>query len=319
MREHIYSQEAGVVLHAYANKLSRAGITSALSDAVALISHHLRITADELHKAIAMQISVQELWLKYLPTTDSSGGPNGYVEIDGAPVDTRVIESIKQLDKLVDQRYKHKPLQYIIGVAPFRNLELEVGVGVFIPRFETEALVDLLPTASTYLDLCSGSGALALALATERARVTVYAVEKSAAAYAYLVRNAEKYADEIAAQNSTLIPLQADALKVKLPERVDVIVSNPPYIPDTMKLKLAPEVQKEPNLALFGGSSGFEFSAQLIQHCKQLLGQGGTLAIEHFETHNQIAAELLAKNDFSGIEHHCDLNNQPRFTTGQFK
>ncbi len=125
-----------------------------------------------------------------------------------------------------------EPLQYLTGEAPFRYLMIEVGPGVFIPRPETELLVDaVLPalrasSPGVTVDLCSGSGAIALALAGETDAARVIAVERSASALAWLRRNCEGSRVEIVAAD-VADPL----LLAELNGRVDVVISNPPYVP----------------------------------------------------------------------------------------
>ena len=127
------------------------------------------------------------------------------------------------------RRAAREPLQHLTGTAPFRHLELAVGPGVFVPRPETELLVDAVlpaPARHVVVDLCAGSGALALAIAHEVPGSTVYAVERSSDALVWLRRNAEGTAVRGASPATSRPALLAD-----LRGTVDVVVSNPPYVP----------------------------------------------------------------------------------------
>ena len=214
--------------------------------------------------------------------------------------------------QIINRRLSHEPLQYITGVAHFRELELEVGPGVLVPRPESElmvsyllALIEQKSGIVSVIDLGSGSGALAIALSTECDRVRAIAVENSKDALFWLHRNVAKYVPEMRVVESDV----ADALhEVK----ADFVIANPPYVPDDQELP--EDVKREPNVALFGGATGLEIPKQFIEAAARLLKSGGVLAIEHTELQGSAISGLLEEM-FINIELHYDLNDRPRWTS----
>lgn len=224
--------------------------------------------------------------------------------------------------ELVQQRAARVPLQHLTGVTGFRYLELAVGPGVFVPRPETELLagwaIDRMRThpAPAVADLCAGSGAIALSLAHEVPAATVYAVELDPHAVAWAQRNAQA---RRAAGDRAITLIQADATDpatlVELDGRLDVVVTNPPYVPDGAVV--APEVEgHDPRLAIFGGPDGLTVVRRLIARAAALLRPGGRLGIEHADLQGELLpAAVAADGRFGAIEDHRDLNDRPRFTT----
>lgn len=216
----------------------------------------------------------------------------------------------------VDRRVKREPLQYITGVAYFRYLELAVGPGVFIPRPETElvsqAAIDFARTvdAPLVVDLCAGSGAIALSIASEVPTATVHAVELDARAFQWLQRNA-------AGTSVQLHKEDAAAVLRGLDRTVDVVVSNPPYLPLSSKAGMETEVRDhDPSPALWGGIDGLDVIRAIAGRAVQLLRPGGLLVIEHDDTHGIAVPELLsATGDWRDITDHQDLTGRPRFAT----
>ncbi|MET9288743.1 peptide chain release factor N(5)-glutamine methyltransferase [Nocardia beijingensis] len=225
--------------------------------------------------------------------------------------------------ELVARRAERIPLQHLTGTAVMGALDLAVGPGVFVPRPETELLyawalaqLEALPHdhAPIVVDLCTGSGALALALAHARPDAEVHAVELDPAAQVWARRNAD---DRIAA-GDTPITLYADdatdpALLTDLNGRVDIVVSNPPYIPEGAPLD--PEVaDHDPSIALFGGADGLSVIRAMIPNITRLLRPGGATAIEHDDTNGSgVAALLTATGAFTDVVEHPDLAGKPRF------
>jgi release factor glutamine methyltransferase len=220
---------------------------------------------------------------------------------------------------LLERRAAREPLQHLTGLAAFRSLELEVGPGVFVPRPETEAVAQLAIDAllavaapePVAVDLCTGSGALALALATEVPHASVVAVEKSPQAFAWAERNLQR----VGATNLRLVLADlADALP-ELDGRVDVLVSNPPYIPDDA-IPRDPEVRlHDPALALYGGPDGLDVVRVLSRRALALLRPGGTLVIEHGELQGAELRALLAADGWYATATHRDLLGRDRATT----
>ncbi|GAA2431783.1 peptide chain release factor N(5)-glutamine methyltransferase [Mycolicibacterium llatzerense] len=216
---------------------------------------------------------------------------------------------------LVKRRAQRIPLQHLIGTAAFGPVEVQVGPGVFIPRPETEALLEWamnqpLPPSSVIVDLCTGSGALALALAHTWPQAQVVAVEKSPEALVYARRNCAGSAVEVLEADVTVPSLLADR-----DGTVDLLVSNPPYIPDGAELD--PEViDHDPAAALFGGPDGMSVIVPIIALAARLLRPGGKLGIEHDDTTaDQVVAALDRDGTFGDITARRDLTGRPRFVT----
>jgi release factor glutamine methyltransferase len=225
--------------------------------------------------------------------------------------DTNVIE--EQFFNFLDRRINHEPLQYLTGVAPFRYLEIEVGPGVLVPRPESELLVESvlqhianLPSPVSVIDLGAGSGALSLAIATEAPTSRVIAVEKSPEALVWLKKNVSVIAENVRV-------VEGDVADVLPGVKCDVVIANPPYIPDSQTLP-RDVAGFEPHIALFGGPTGMELPRIFIQAAARLLKPAGVLVIEHTEEQAiAIAGELAV--DFEDIALHDDLVGRPRWTS----
>lgn len=219
--------------------------------------------------------------------------------------------------ELVDARSQRLPLQHLTGRAPFGPLLLHVGPGVFIPRPETEAMLEWAMKSiggqsnPVILDLCTGSAALAVALATHQPRARVIAVDDSPDALRYAARNAAGTGVELIEADVTVPGLLAE-----LDGQVDLLVCNPPYIPDGAVLE--PEVaEHDPHHALFGGPDGMAVITAVVDAAVRLLRPGGLLAIEHDDTTSAPTVELIAGTGrFGDVVARSDLAGRPRFVTG---
>lgn len=213
----------------------------------------------------------------------------------------------------VDRRAHREPLQHIVGEAPFRHVVLAVGPGVFIPRPETELLVDaVLPHLRTVagpvvVDLCAGSGALAVAIADEVSGARVVAVERSVAALDWLNRNATSAVEVLAAD------VAGPDLLPELHGRVDAVVSNPPYVPTSTEV--SPEVRADPAEAVFAGPDGLDLIPSVIRQAARLLAPGGVLAMEHDET--QDVRPLFPAATWAEITDRDDLSGRPRYVVAR--
>ena len=215
--------------------------------------------------------------------------------------------------KLLDRRCAHEPLQYLTGLAYFRHLEIKVGPGVLVPRPESELLVESVLThieklsgAVSVVDLGSGSGALALAIATEAPQTHVIAVEKSPEAIHWLKENVSFIDEKVRI-------LESDVATALEGVKCDVVIANPPYVPDSQELP-RDVADHEPAVALFGGADGMKSPRLFISAGGRLLKSGGFLAIEHHEEQGGAIADVLSA-DFTDILLHKDLTGRPRFTT----
>lgn len=223
------------------------------------------------------------------------------------------------LERLVDRRAAREPLQHITGLAPFRHLTLRIGPGAFVPRPETEMVAQLAidalraaPTARPVaVDLCTGSGAIALALATEVPTAQVYGVEKSVEAYIWARENLAV----TRADNARFVFADLADTPAELDGTVDVVVSNPPYVPDDA-IPRDPEVRFfDPPAALYGGRDGLDVVRALSSTALRLLRPGGALVIEHGEWQGPAVRELLAADGWRASATHPDLTMRERATT----
>lgn len=215
----------------------------------------------------------------------------------------------------VRERSARVPLQHIIGTAPFGPLTVQVGPGVFIPRPETEAMLEWaaaqpLADGALIVDVCTGSGALAAGLSHYHPGSRVIAVDDDPVALSYARRNTAHAAVDVVEGDATDPGLLAD-----LDGTVDLVVSNPPYIPAGTALD--PEVaEHDPDHALFGGPDGLAVIRPLVSLAGRWLRDGGLFAVEHDDTTSDSTIETIrAAGGFADIEAHTDLAGRPRFVT----
>lgn len=222
--------------------------------------------------------------------------------------------------ELVSKRAQGMPLQYVTGEMPFRHLVLRAEPGVFIPRPETEILVDAvlecLPEGDSLVaDLCTGTGAVAVSVAYERPAVRVYAGDLSPAAVGLATRNAASagVAERVHVAHGDLFA----CLPHEQQGRFDVIASNPPYIPSADVDVLPAEVLGfEPRLALDGGPDGLDVARRIWAAAPRWLRAGGTLVLELDETRVRDAARELAQG-YTGIEVRKDLTGRDRIVVAR--
>jgi release factor glutamine methyltransferase len=223
--------------------------------------------------------------------------------------------AVRRLRDLVARRAERVPLQYLTGVAPFHHVEVAVGPGVFVPRPETELLVEWglgVLSGPTVVDLCSGSGAIALAVAAARPDATVYAVEREPAALEWLRRNAAGTKIRVVEGDVTDPAVLAD-----LNGGVDLVLCNPPYVP--AGAPVPPEVGRfDPYPAVFAGDDGLDLIRDLVPRVAGLLRPGGWFGVEHDDTHGEAVPALLrADGRYGRIDDHRDLTGRPRFATAR--
>lgn len=244
---------------------------------------------------------------------------------------------VSRFEPLLMKRAARTPLQHLLGEAPFRHLTLAVGRGVFVPRPETESVAELAIRAlreapegtRLAVDLCTGSGAIALALATEVPGSVVHAVELDEVAAGWARRNVQENAGAITAAGSIVELHVGDATRahleslVDLVGRFDVVVTNPPYIPDDA-VPRDPEVARhDPPRALFGGPDGLDVVRGLVVVAAALLRPGGVLVVEHGDEQGERAGAagvphvLREHGGFTEVDDHVDLGGRDRATTAR--
>lgn len=229
---------------------------------------------------------------------------------------------------LASDRASRIPLQHLTGRAAFRTIELSVGPGVFVPRPETETVaqfaidalaavpvVDTLDgTAPIAVDLCTGSGAIALSLATEVSNARVWAIEKSAEAHAWATRNVQQLGDN---RVTLLLGDAGDARELLAPllGKVNVLISNPPYVPSGM-VPRDPEVRDhDPALALYSGADGLDLVRVISTVAFDLVAPGGLLVLEHAEQQGAAIRAILQADGWRMPATHQDLTLRDRATT----
>ncbi|MGF3055742.1 peptide chain release factor N(5)-glutamine methyltransferase [Microbacterium sp. YY-01] len=274
------------VLSDAADTLSAAGITDAMVDA--------------------------ELLLGFV-----TGLSRGGVAAAAIRRDTLDAAAHAQFVQLVHRRAERVPLQHLTGQAPFRNLVLSVGPGVFVPRPETEGVaqlaIDALLAAAQptpiAIDLGAGSGAIAAAMATEVPHARVFAVELSEQALTWARRNTAGI------HNLTLIHGDLGEACSDIAGQAAVVISNPPYVPDAA-IPRDPEVRlHDPHMALYGGADGLDIVRVISQRALQLLHPGGLVVLEHAEVQGAAIRELLSADGWVQTATHQDLTRRDRATT----
>lgn len=221
---------------------------------------------------------------------------------------------------MAERRAQGEPLQYVLGTAQFRHLELEVGPGVFIPRPETELVADrameLLPHGGTLVDLGTGSGAIALAVAHERPDATVFATEADPGAYPWAVRNRDRLGLEVEMVQGDLF----DGLPEDLRGAIDVVVSNPPYVSTDRRDILPIDVREhEPERALYGGGDGMLVVTRLARDARGWLRPGGWLVLEMGAQQQQDMTTLLASLEYTDVVIGVDLAEWPRIVVAHYE
>jgi release factor glutamine methyltransferase len=289
-------------LRAWTGQLTDRGVPSPEHDARQLVAHVLEVPAAQL-------ILVDEV------TAAQAGA----------------------IDELVRRRAAREPLQHIVGTAPFMDLELVVGPGVFVPRPETEALADhairwlsqVRQPLVRVVELFAGSGAIGFAVACHVPRAQVLAVESSRAALGYAPRNQASLADRLSAQGSTVRFRHGDAASTTavadLLGVADAVLANPPYIPDDCVPRDLEVRDHDPAEALYGGPDGLTAIRHMLPVAARLLRPGGLLAVEHGDDQGGTVPAVVratgtgpqgpGRPDFAEVRDHPDLGGRPRFTT----
>ncbi|BDZ38656.1 peptide chain release factor N(5)-glutamine methyltransferase [Microbacterium suwonense] len=279
-------ESLSVRLRSVVQQLTDAEVPDPVVDAELLIGHVLGLSRGEVQAAL----------------------------IRGEDIDDADAE---RLTTLAARRAAREPLQHLTGTAAFRQLELAVGPGVFVPRPETETVVQIAidalqesaSPAPIAIDLGTGSGAIALAMATEVPQSRVFAVERSPEAHAWAARNT---AD---AGNLTLVLGDLATAFDELRGTASVVISNPPYVPDDA-IPRDPEVRlHDPAQALYGGPDGLDVVRVISRRAQELLHPGGLLVLEHGELQGASIRALLEADGWRSTATHEDLTRRDRATT----
>jgi release factor glutamine methyltransferase len=225
---------------------------------------------------------------------------------------------------LVTRRAARVPLQHLVGSTGFRYLELDVGPGVFVPRPETEVVVDAVLTeiagrdSPLVVDLCAGAGSIGFAVAHEHLGAVVHLVERDPDAFAWLLRNRPDGTESAAGERIHLHLGDAAEALTELDGTVDVVASNPPYVADSERDLIEPEVRDhDPDLALFAGPDGLDVIRVVAARSWQLLKPGGFVAIEHSDRQGESVPALLRDAGWLDVADHDDLTRRPRFSTAR--
>ncbi len=269
-------------------RLAEAGVESPRADAELLAAHRHQVSRTKLHL------------------------------VPDADFDARFWDDVAR-------REAREPVQHITGIAYFRYLDLEVGPGVFVPRPETEVmtgwaidqLTDMDVAEPVVADLGTGSGAIALAIAQEVPRARVHAVEGDPLARPWTERNIARCA-AAAPHTSGRVALHPGDFHTALAEldgSVDLVISNPPYIP--VGASVPPEVgEYEPTAALFSGGDGLDAIRVVERVASRLLRPGGKVAVEHGSPQGaQVYWVFAEDNGWQQTRNHTDLAGLDRFVT----
>jgi release factor glutamine methyltransferase len=225
----------------------------------------------------------------------------------------------------IARRAAHEPLQHITGRAHFRYLELDVGPGVFVPRPETEVMTgwaisrlrDMDVADPVVADLGTGSGAIALAIGQEVPRARVHAVEADPLARAWAERNITRYVETVpnTAGRVMLHPGDFGDVLGELDGTVDLVISNPPYIP--VGAFVSPEVSEyDPPAALWSGADGLNAIRAVERTARRLLRPGGLVAVEHGAQQGTVVYWVFPEESgWRDTRNNRDLANRDRFVT----
>ncbi len=216
---------------------------------------------------------------------------------------------------LLQRRATREPTAYLLGTKEFYGRGFRSDARALIPRPETEHVVEAalgcLPAGGGALDLCTGSGCVGITLALERPGARVLASDLSADALALARENAERLGAGLELlQGDLFAPVPADL-------RFDVITANPPYVPTSELSGLAPELHREPVLALDGGVDGLSVTRRLVADAPARLRPGGVLVVEMHESHAETLPALCLEAGFAAAEARRDLAGLPRLVVAR--
>jgi len=272
-------------------RLAQAGVASPQVDAEMLLAHAAGVSRGELLARVHSGKTVEDA-------------------------------DLAQWDKLIVRRENREPLQHLTGTAAFMSFEVKVGPGVFVPRPETQSLVEhaiaqaqvmaVREVGLHIVDLCSGSGVVAISLARAVLHASVVAVEASASAVEYLRHNVDTLAPNITVVESDVVSFGQSVKDAS----IDMIVANPPYVP-LAEVPNDPEVSRyDPVMALYGGEDGLDTVHEIVTLATRALRPGGYLAIEHSNLQGDAVRFTLKEAGLRMVSTELDLVGRERFTQG---
>ncbi len=225
-------------------------------------------------------------------------------------------QEAKLFGRALCRRCAGEPLQHVTGEQGFRRLRVGVRPGVFVPRPETEILVQAVldgveeMRSPVVVDVCTGSGAVALAIKDERPHARVFAIDLSPEAVALARENAETLGLEMTVLEGSLL----DPLPLDLRGELDVVACNPPYVASEQRDSLPPDVRAEPELAVFGGIDLYE---RLFAQAVECLRPGGLVAVKIEESTAASVSQAAERAGFDGPSVRRDLAGRDRVVCGR--
>ena len=286
-------------------RLARVGVDTPQHDAKLLLAEATRATLSDVDKAALLGDDVAKL-------------------VAGTSIGARA--ALAAYAAMLARREQREPLQYSVGHPPFRYLDIKVGPGVFIPRQETELLVDeaigWIMRNGLYcprvVDLCAGSGAIGLSIATEVPGAQVWGVEKDVLAAQWTRRNMGEtgavFPDITANYHLEIADATCPTTLAQLDGTIDVVVSNPPYIPLTDVPEQFEVRAYDPQMALYGGSAdGMLVPERIIVRAAALVRDGGVLIMEHDVTQADRTVAFARASGFADARTEYDLTGRPRY------
>ena len=224
--------------------------------------------------------------------------------------------SLKQLNKLhtwMNRRIKKEPIQYIVGKCEFYGRSFIVNKDVFIPRAETETLINIVLSIlgnipdQNILDICTGSGSIAVTLAKELNKANISAIDISKKALEVAMINARRHKVDINFE-------QLDILTTTYNHKMDMLVCNPPYIPISEMGMLTEDIRLyEPEIALTDGNDGLLFYKRISKLAPTIVKPGGQIVLEvGLNQHPTLVKNIFGVKPFTDLQIISDLNGDPR-------
>ena len=299
--------------------LSAAGVDTPEHDVKLLLAEAFHVDLRDVDKAMLMGEDVG-----HLNSALASDSPESGAWANAKTTGNTVAAAIERFHSMVDRRAKREPLQHITGHAPFRYLDLKVGPDVFIPRPETELVVQegIEWTTRHGMYRAKVVGAIGLAFATEVPGSEVWAVEKSERTAQWTRRNLDETTKRYPAIAGNYHLEIADATQMptlnQIDGTIDIVLTNPPYVP-LSDIPVQPEVRDyDPDLALYGGSAdGTLIPERIISRASKLLKPGGLMVMEHDVTQGERLAAFARTCDFVDVVVHNDYTGRPRYLTAE--